>query len=298
MNIPLDQIWAMQASELGTMFRLLPSARISGFGGAKQREPGSPRGLTVIPIVGLIEKSPSIFGWLFGGCSTVETCDKVRRAAADPACETIVLYIDSPGGQFKGTPDLADAIYEARQSKNVVAYVSDTCCSAAYYLASQATRIYANPSAVIGSIGVIAIVADTSRAFETQGIKVHAVHAGKFKADLRDGLEITDEMLARLQKSIDGMYRMFVTAVARGRGMPFDRVRSLADADVHFAAEAQRLGLIDGIQTFEQTVAAVSRPAEHWAAIDAQAAEARIAAAAREEEERKEQYYQSKLRRR
>ena len=82
----------------------------------------------------------------------------VEQAAEDPVVAAILLRVDSPGGTVAGVSDLAEAVYAARKVKPVSAYISDLGASAAYYIASQAQRLYADSDALVGSIGVYSVV--------------------------------------------------------------------------------------------------------------------------------------------
>jgi len=133
----------------------------------------------------------------------------------------------------------------------VTAYIEDLGASAAYFVASQAGRIVANQAAEVGSIGTYGVVMDSSGMAAREGIKVHVVKAGRYKGMGVPGTEITSEQLVEMQRVVDAANALFIAAVARGRPMSADRVAELADGRVHIAAEALKLNLIDGIQTFD-----------------------------------------------
>lgn len=211
-------------------------------------------GVAIIDIAGPLSKSQTLYQYVFGGHSMPELEQQIRRAAADKAVSAILLRIDSPGGTVAGTSDLADAVYEARKEKRVVAYVSDMAASCAYYVASQADEIYADRDAVVGGIGVYLVVPDYSAAAEEQGIKVHVIKAGKNKGAGVPGAPVTDEHLAEFQREVNQLNETFVDAVARGRGWPVADVEKLNDGRVHVGRYALELGLVDGIATFRNTM--------------------------------------------
>ena len=93
----------------------------------------------------------------------------VRRALADPSVRTVDLVIDSPGGSVLGLPETADVIHAANRVKPVRAFVTGIAASAAYWLASQASTITLTPSGEVGSVGVLDIHADISKALENSG---------------------------------------------------------------------------------------------------------------------------------
>ena len=209
-------------------------------------------GVALLEIVGPVLKYADIWTVLFGGVSTIDATAGLAAAETDPAVQSILLYIDSPGGTVAGTADFANAI--ANCSKPVTAYVSDMACSAAYWLASQADEIVANSTASIGSIGVYTVVTDSSRLYEDAGVKVNLVKAGEFKGTGVDGVPITADQLDDVQREINGIYEIFVASVAAGRGMPVTRAKTLATGQTWIASEAKELGLVDRIEDLSTTL--------------------------------------------
>lgn len=212
--------------------------------------------VAMIPLNGTLMKHESS---LSGGSGTVNARRKIRAAAKNPDISSILLHIESPGGTAAGTKELADEVAEARKLKTVWAYCEDLCCSAAYWIASQAEKVFANGPAMIGSIGTYMAIADWSKLYEDAGVKVHVIRAGAFKGVGTMGTEITDEHLAEFQRLINQTNDFFLKAVARGRGLSSKRVQELADGRVHLASDAQALGLIDGVQSLDQTLSQLSK---------------------------------------
>lgn len=211
----------------------------------------APGGVAVIDLAGPLMKFRTS---LSGGTSTVFARRQVRQAAGDEEVRAIVLRIDSPGGTVSGTRDLADEVAAAAKRKPVLAYVEDLAASAAYWIASQATAVYANATALVGSIGTFAVLWDQSAQAAQMGIKVHVVRAGDFKGAGTPGTEVTHEQLVEWQRLVNELNEHFLAGVAAGRRLPLARVRSLADGRVHVGASAVDLGLIDAVQTFDKTI--------------------------------------------
>lgn len=193
---------------------------------------------------------------LSGAKSMVRLRKAVRDAARDDAVRTITLVIDSPGGSVYGLDDLALEVADAARVKPVVAYIEDLAASAAYYVASQATRIVAGPAAVIGDIGTYLVVKDSSAAAAEAGFVVHVVRSAPLKGAGEPGTAITDGMLAAWQQEVDAYAARFQTMVAAGRKMSTERVAALATGAVWMAPEALALGLIDEIGALDAVLAA------------------------------------------
>lgn len=205
----------------------------------------------LISITGPLMKQASS---LSGGSSTVALRRQVRRAAADDAVSSIALRIDSPGGTMAGTQELADDIAAAAAKKPVHAYIEDLGASAAYWLASQATKVFANRTAMVGSIGTFAVLYDMSAMAAKEGVKVHVIKAGDFKGTGVAGTEVTQDQLAEWQRLITESNDHFLQAVATGRKLSLAGVRAVADGRVHLAASAKELGLIDAVQSLDETL--------------------------------------------
>ena len=211
--------------------------------------------IAVIEISGALSKRGSYY-------STPSASIKrdVQNAAADPDVGAIMLRIDSPGGTVAGTMDLAETIAAAAKTKMVWSFVEDLAASAAYWLASQTAKIVANnPTAMIGSIGTFIGLYDYSAYAAQNGIRAIVVRTGKYKGAGFSGAEITDEQKAYWQDIVDRTQEHFTAAVAKGRNLSTEKVEESADGRVFVAAEALKRGLIDGIQSYEATLAELAQ---------------------------------------
>jgi signal peptide peptidase SppA len=190
--------------------------------------------------------------------STVMARRDLRALADDETVERVALVIESPGGTAAGTMELGQDVAKLNAQKPVTAFIEDLGASAAYWVASQASKVYANPMAKVGSIGTYAVVQDCSAAAAQAGVKVHVVKAGDFKGAGAMGTEVTSEHLQEVQRLVTGLNEGFLSAVASGRNMPIERVRTLADGRVHLAAEAKAMGLIDGVMGLDELMETIT----------------------------------------
>jgi signal peptide peptidase SppA len=209
-------------------------------------------GIAVIEMIGTFTKYGSSFSENPG---TLALRQAVRRAAADPQVRAIMLLIDSPGGSTAGISDLGEDVAAAAARKPTAAYIEDLGASAAYWIASQAGRVTANAGALVGSIGVYAVIQDLSGMAEREGVKVHVVRAGAMKGAGTPGTEVTDEQLADVQRVVDQLNELFLATVARGRGVERAAVEAWADGRVHIAEEARKLGLLDAAGSWADALA-------------------------------------------
>jgi signal peptide peptidase SppA len=200
-------------------------------------------GIAIISIEGQMQKGDSSFG----GTSTVRIRHAARQAVRDPAVKGIMLLVDSPGGTVAGTDELAADVAAAAKVKPLHAHIEDLGASAGYYVAAQAAHVTATASSLVGSIGTVAVVEDSSGQMAKEGVVVHVVSTGYYKGAFTPGAPITEKHLKYLQGYVTAFGDQFVAAVAAGRGVAVDRVRSWADGRIHLAEAAREMGMIDAI---------------------------------------------------
>ena len=210
-------------------------------------------GIASVSLTGTMMKGAS----KFGGTSTVAARQAIRAAMNDKAVKGILLSIDSPGGHVAGTDELAQDVARAASVKPVFTHVNDLMASAALWVGVQANSVSVNRAGDVGSIGVVAVVHDTSGLAERDGVKVHVVSTGPMKGAGTPGTPITDEMLGSIQLKVDAINELFVSSVATGRGMSEDEVRKLATGEVFGAQEALANGLVDYVRSLEETAQAL-----------------------------------------
>ena len=215
-------------------------------------------GVATISITGpLLPTTDEFDRVMLGATSLDEVRSTVESAAADPAVTSIVLNIDSPGGTVRGTPEAADAIYEASKVKPVSAHTSGTMASAAYWLGSQATSVSMTRSASVGSIGVMVPHIDQSKRAEMLGVKVELFTTGKFKAAGFPGTSLTESQRELIQERIDQVFGEFKSAVTRqGRKIPAEAMQG----QTFYGPQAESLGLATVVRSASQAGKAGSSP--------------------------------------
>jgi signal peptide peptidase SppA len=217
----------------------------------------TPDGVAILPLTGHLMKSRS----KYGGTSTVDARRALRAAVGDPKVGAILLRVDSPGGHVSGTPELADDVAAANAVKPVHAYIEDVGASAAYWVASQAGRVSASKYAsAIGSLGVVAVLEDTSAAMDAAGVKVHVVSTGPRKGAGVAGLPVTEDDLAEVRTMVDSANGHFVAAVRAGREMDAKAADAVWTGEVWDAKGAKERGLIDAVETYEAAVERLAGP--------------------------------------
>lgn len=229
------------------------SGGVGALGGDNVVTGGS--GVAVLPMVGTIIPRGNMLMESSGALSLQSFRKSFRAAMADPNVGSIVLDVDSPGGQVGGVEEMAKEIYDARGVKSVTAVVNTLAASAAYYIASAANEMVITPSGQAGSIGVYAMHEDVSVLYEQAGVKVNLISAGKYKVEGNPFEPLTEEARASIQTMVDGYYELFVNAVARNRGVKASEVRNgFGEGRVVGAKEAVQLGMVDRVGTLDEVV--------------------------------------------
>jgi signal peptide peptidase SppA len=261
----MDRPWALLPSKLATIVEVL-EMRAAGLefsaeeiqariGSPRQAQQSTQGSVAVLPIYGVMSQRMNMLQASSGGASTEMIGRAFSELVADPSVGAIVLDIDSPGGDVFGTAELADTIYAGRGSKPIVAVANSLAASAAYWVGSQADELLVTPSGQVGSIGVYTAHQDVSAMLEQKGAKVTLISAGKYKTEGNPYEPLTEEALAAIQDRIDVYYGMFTQAVARGRGVKVDDVRTgFGEGRTVGAREASRNGMADGVATLQQTI--------------------------------------------
>ena len=201
-------------------------------------------GIALIPVYGaLLHRDPWCARWATG---YDYIASRVGAALGDDDVKGVLFDINSYGGHVAGNFELCDMIYEARGKKPMAAVVDSRSLSGGYSLASAVGRIYATPSAEIGSIGVVMLHMSYEKMLKDWGVKPTFIYAGSHKVDGNPYEDLPDDVRKALQASVERSYDKFVQVVERNRGLSAEAVRG-TEARVYEAEEALSLGLIDAV---------------------------------------------------
>ena len=194
----------------------------------------------------------------------------LENVARNKRYRALLVDIDSPGGSAAGSEVLYRGLRRVAESKPVYAYVRGMGASGGYYVACAATRVFALPTALVGSIGVIYLRPVLEQLLEKMGVEFSIFKGGRLKDMSGFWRSPTPEESEKFQGLIDEIYDNFVSVVARSRSLEDSAVRELATGEVMTAVRAIDLGLIDQIGDFEDAAAAVAlaggvrRPRLKW----------------------------------
>ena len=175
-----------------------------------------------------------------------ETIIKALRDARErSSVKAIVLRIDSPGGSASASDEIWHEVERCRETKPVVASMSDYAASGGYYIAVGADSIVAEPGTITGSIGVFGGKLNVLGLYRKLGLNVETVVHGEHAEMFSPFRDFTPEEARRFQASIDGVYHTFVGRVADGRGLEADEVEQSAQGRVWSGIAAADHALVD-----------------------------------------------------
>lgn len=201
----------------------------------------SPNSIGVIEIRGLID-------------DVQETLKAIKEYRKDKNIKAILLRIDSPGGGVGPSQELYREVRRTVSEKPVVASLGGIAASGGYYIASATTRIISNPGTITGSIGVIIYFPNMQGLFDKIGYSTVTIKSGQFKDIGNPNREMTPEEKKLIQGTIDEAYGQFVQDVARGRSLPEEKVRKVADGRIIMGQTAQALGLVDELGNYQDAI--------------------------------------------
>ena len=221
-------------------------------------------GVALIPIEGTLVHKGAYVGAMSGRTSYEGLQAQVLRALRNPAVKAVVFEVDSFGGELAGAFETADMIARLSAAKPTLAILTDHALSAGYLLASAARQIVMPEHGRAGSIGVVTLHTDWSKALEQQGVKVTVLRAGAHKF-AGNPFEVLPEAAAnRIVSDLEAARTAFAESVGRYRGARFTAQAALAtEAQDYRGREAIAIGLGDAtghaLDAFDSFVGVINR---------------------------------------
>jgi signal peptide peptidase SppA len=217
---------------------------------------GSSRVVAVVKLHGLITPTPSPLGRGTININTVESA--LTRAFDHDRLAAVALAVNSPGGAATQSALVAERIRElaGRKKIRVLAFCEDVAASGGYWLACAADEIYAHPSSLVGSIGVVSAGFGLTGLLERIGIERRVYTAGTNKVRLDPFRPEKPEDVVWLEGLQGQLHEQFADWVRKRRGDKLDGDHAdLFSGEVWTGAKAVELGLIDGLGNLRQVIA-------------------------------------------
>lgn len=202
----------------------------------------------ILPVTGPLFRYANLFTAMSGATSFERLAIDFGALEEDPRVDKIIMEVNSPGGEVDGSAEMAELIRSA--SKPTVAYISHLGASAGLWIASAADQVYAAPTALVGSVGVVSRL---RRVQPRAGVEELEIVSSMTPKKRMDAFAEDDEgraARAEIQRRVDDMALVFIESVARYRGMDASAVME-TEGGVFVGQRAVDVGFVDGITTLE-----------------------------------------------
>jgi len=252
-----QQIWGILSLDRGILSSILMNKEAFSFS-----EDGYPQeGMLKYEVVGgtAVVK---VFGTILYGCGFYRYAsltdvllleNTIKNLADDNKVKQVVLVVASGGGSVFGVERCAETIREATKKKPIIAHTSTLMCSAAYWISAACTKVYAEKTAEVGSIGVRMRHVEYSKQDEQYGVTITDFGSGEFKTLGSDARPLTDKEKKKYQDDVDKFAEIFFDAIAKYRNLDAKVVKAM-EADTYLGEEAVSVGLIDGVKSLDEII--------------------------------------------
>ena len=219
--------------------------------------------IAVVPAIGPISMggTPSLpIGGSSEGISERDLGKLLMRLAKETSVKAVVIRLDSPGGSALASDLLWKRLMELREKKPLVFSVGNMAASGGYYMASTATKIVADPTSLIGSIGVVGGKLAVGKALEEFGVHAETIPASPDPSRAARSSYMSpftpwdNPTREKVRATMTSVYELFLRRVAEGRKTTVARVAPFAEGRVFGGVEAKELGMIDELGGFEEAL--------------------------------------------
>jgi protease IV len=186
----------------------------------------------------------------------------LRTVREEEHLRALVLRVDSGGGSKAASDAIARELELVRAAgKPVVVSMGGVAASGGYVISMPADEIWAHPTTVTGSIGVIGMFPNFGRLLDRLGVSLDGVGTHRLSGEFRLDRPFSPELVDIIEAMIDGAYEDFLAQVAAAREMPVADVREVAEGRIWLGPVAQEAGLVDRLGTLDDALAAAAERA-------------------------------------
>jgi protease-4 len=187
----------------------------------------------------------------------------LRTTAETEGVAAIVLRVNTGGGSVFASEVIRQQLLATRaMGIPVVVSMGAVAASGGYYIAAQADEIWATPATITGSIGVFAAIPTFENLLDRMGIHTDGVGTTELAGSLRLDRPLNPQVAEALASGVAFSYRQFIELVAQGRDMTAEQVDGVAQGRIWSAPDALDKGLIDGLGSLQDAIAAAAARAD------------------------------------
>lgn len=182
---------------------------------------------------------------------------QLKEHLEDHSIAGVLLRINSPGGATAPSQEIYQAVrnYRKNNGKPIVVSMGNVAASGGYYIAAPATRIFAAPGTLTGSIGVIMTVPLYKELAKKIGIEMQTFKAGEFKDLASPYRSMKPAEREMIQELLEDTHNQFIEDVAAVRSLDRDTLAAIADGRIFTGRQAVQHNLVDTLGGFEAAVA-------------------------------------------
>lgn len=190
-----------------------------------------------------------------GAIGGVSTSALLREARDDAQVKSVVLRVDSPGGEVFASEQIRREVVALQKAgKPVVVSMGNLAASGGYWISMNADRIYADPSTITGSIGIFGLIPTIPRTLDKIGVNTDGVGTTRFAGAFDITRPLDPAVGEVIQSVIEKGYRDFIGRVAEARKQPVAQVDSVARGRVWSGAQAMQRGLVDELGGLQDAI--------------------------------------------
>jgi len=187
--------------------------------------------------------------------SSEEYVRQLQELRKDKTIAGIILRVNSPGGGVAPSQEIYSEMMQCKnENKPVVVSMGSVAASGGYYIACPATKIFASPGTITGSIGVIFQFPHYYELLNKIGVKMTTIKSGEFKDVGNPNRDLTEKEKKYLQMLIDNTYEQFIRDVCAARNMKPEELRKMADGRIFTGEQAAAAGLIDTLGSYSDAI--------------------------------------------
>jgi protease IV len=205
---------------------------------------GGPK-IAVVYGVGAVQSGESDWGVTGEAMGAGTIVEAFREAAEDDEIQAIIFRIDSPGGSALASDLIWQAVSQAKKTKPVVVSMAGVAASGGYYIASNATKIVAQPATLTGSIGIVFSLPNVQGMLDKLGVSTETLERGRYARLFDPSKGWSPEERQQVHRLLEKLYHTFTSRVSEGRGLSIEEVDRIGRGRVWTGGQAKDLGLVD-----------------------------------------------------
>lgn len=202
-------------------------------------------------------------GESFSGIQSETYKQTIRDLKEDDNVKAVVLRINSPGGSADASEEILFELRELRKEKPVIVSFGDVAASGGYYMAMEADSIFAQPTTITGSIGVLGMIPSVKKLVNDIGITTDYVNTNENSDFLKTPFKpISPSGMKAMTEMTESVYSTFVRHVMKARKMTYEQVDTIGGGRVWSGIQAKKLGLIDAFGGLNDAIEAAAKKAK------------------------------------